>query len=324
MASRSDRRSLGALGIAVLALLVERPMHPYEMFQTLLQRGEDRLLKVRPGSLYHTVDRLAHAGLVHAAGTDREGNRPERTTYEITVAGRGALSDRIAEILGTPDREYPLFPVALAEAHNLPADDVVGLLRKRIAAREADIAELDRVRGSRTDRGSAAGVLVRDRVPASARRRRAGVARPSWWARSTPARCRGWPNTSTACTDTPKTSPERRTEHDDRTQPVAALWALCIGFFMILVDTTIVSVANPAIMAALHTDLNTVVWVTSAYLLAYAVPLLITGRLGDRFGPKNIYLVGLTVFTLASLWCGLSGTSRCSSSPARCRASAPR
>jgi EmrB/QacA subfamily drug resistance transporter len=49
-----------------------------------------------------------------------------------------------------------------------------------------------------------------------------------------------------------------------------------------------------------------VVWVTSAYLLAYAVPVLITGRLGDRFGPKNLYLIGLTVFTLASLWCGLT------------------
>ena len=80
---------------------------------------------------------------------------------------------------------------------------------------------------------------------------------------------------------------------------------------MILVDTTIVSVANPAIKAALDPDTNNldnVVWVTSAYLLAYAVPLLITGRLGDRFGPKNIYLIGLSVFTLASLWCGLSGT----------------
>ena len=143
MTSRSDRRSLGALGIAVLALLNERPMHPYEMFQTLLQRGEDRILKVRPGSLYHTVDRLEHAGMVHAAGTEREGNRPERTTYEITSAGRSALTERIAEILGTPDREYPLFPVALAEAHNLPAGDVVGRLRKRIAARETDIAELD-------------------------------------------------------------------------------------------------------------------------------------------------------------------------------------
>ncbi|WP_248146239.1 DHA2 family efflux MFS transporter permease subunit [Microbacterium aoyamense] len=93
--------------------------------------------------------------------------------------------------------------------------------------------------------------------------------------------------------------------------PWPALWALVIGFFMILVDTTIVSVANPAIKAALDpntNNLDNVVWVTSAYLLAYAVPLLITGRLGDRFGPKRIYLVGLVIFTAASLWCGFSGT----------------
>ena len=60
-------------------------------------------------------------------------------------------------------------------------------------------------------------------------------------------------------------------------------------------------------MEGLNTDINAVIWVTSAYLLAYAVPLLITGRLGDRFGPKNLYLTGLVVFTLASLWCGLAG-----------------
>ena len=86
----------------------------------------------------------------------------------------------------------------------------------------------------------------------------------------------------------------------------AALWALVIGFFMILVDSTIVSTAMPAIMRGLGTDINGVVWVNSSYLLAFAVPLLITGRLGDRFGPKNMYLVGLSVFTLASLWCGLA------------------
>jgi EmrB/QacA subfamily drug resistance transporter len=97
----------------------------------------------------------------------------------------------------------------------------------------------------------------------------------------------------------------------DPARPVSAwpaLWALVLGFFMILVDATIVSVATPAIMQDLGADVNAVVWVTSAYLLAYAVPLLVTGRLGDRFGPKRVYLAGLTVFTLASLWCGLTGS----------------
>jgi EmrB/QacA subfamily drug resistance transporter len=89
--------------------------------------------------------------------------------------------------------------------------------------------------------------------------------------------------------------------------PWHALWALVVGFFMILVDATIVSVATPAIMRDLGADVTAVVWVTSAYLLAYAVPLLITGRLGDRFGPKQVYSVGLVIFTLASLWCGLTG-----------------
>ncbi len=89
-------------------------------------------------------------------------------------------------------------------------------------------------------------------------------------------------------------------------KPWAALWSLVIGFFMILIDSTIVSVANPRIMEGLGADINSVIWVTSAYLLAHAVPLLITGRLGDRFGPKKLYLLGLVVFTLASLWCGLA------------------
>jgi EmrB/QacA subfamily drug resistance transporter len=90
-------------------------------------------------------------------------------------------------------------------------------------------------------------------------------------------------------------------------KPWPALWALVLGFFMIMVDTTIVYVATPAIMVGLHTDINSVVWVTSAYLLAYAVPLLITGRLGDRFGPKILYLAGLVIFTLSSAWSGLAG-----------------
>src|SRR5262249_55012690 len=75
-----------------------------------------------------------------------------------------------------------------------------------------------------------------------------------------------------------------------------------------LVDVTIVFVAYPTIMAGLNARYDSVIWVTSAYLLAYAVPLLVAGRLGDRVGPKNLYLIGLAVFTVASFGCGLSRT----------------
>ena len=84
--------------------------------------------------------------------------------------------------------------------------------------------------------------------------------------------------------------------------------ALCIGFFMILLDQTIVTVATPAIQKDLGADYGQIVWITSVYLLCFAVPLLVTGRLGDRWGPKRLYIAGMTLFTVASLWCGLAGS----------------
>jgi MFS family permease len=70
------------------------------------------------------------------------------------------------------------------------------------------------------------------------------------------------------------------------TRPWRALWAMLVGFFMTLIDWTAASVANPPIMAALHTDYDSAIWVTSAYLLAFAVPLLVAGRLGDKSGRR--------------------------------------
>jgi len=75
---------------------------------------------------------------------------------------------------------------------------------------------------------------------------------------------------------------------------------------MILVDGNIVTIALPHMLQDLDASLSAGMWVTSAYLLAYAVPLLITGRMGDRFGQKNLYMIGMAIFTLASLWCGLA------------------
>lgn len=77
---------------------------------------------------------------------------------------------------------------------------------------------------------------------------------------------------------------------------------------MILLDQTIVAVATPDLQTELGASLNQVVWVTSIYLLFFAVPLLVTGRLGDRYGQRNIYLIGMVIFTISSLACGLSPT----------------
>ncbi|MCG7287239.1 PadR family transcriptional regulator [Cellulomonas sp. ACRRI] len=134
--------SLTPLAVAVLALLVERPLHPYEMHQVLLHRATDRIVKVRPGSLYHSVDRLHRDGLVRAVGTERAGNRPERTTYEITPAGRDALTEQLAAMIAAPVNEYPRLPLALAEAHNLPRATVLTLLRDRRARLAAELDDL--------------------------------------------------------------------------------------------------------------------------------------------------------------------------------------
>src|SRR3954453_13948066 len=116
--------SLNPLAVSALALLAERPMHPYEMYQLMLQRRDDRLVKVRPGSLYHTIDRLTREGLAEAIGTDREGNRPERTTYRITDRGRDAPSAPLAAMLRAPAEEHPQLALALSQAHHLQKQDV--------------------------------------------------------------------------------------------------------------------------------------------------------------------------------------------------------
>jgi DNA-binding PadR family transcriptional regulator len=135
--------SLTPLAISALALLNERSMHPYEMYQLLLERHEDRIVRVTPGSLYRTVDRLTADGLAEATGTGREGNRPERTTYAITDTGRTALVSRIREILRQPVNEFPTFALALAEAHNAPASAVCADLRDHLAVIERELSDLD-------------------------------------------------------------------------------------------------------------------------------------------------------------------------------------
>ncbi|CAM3045236.1 PadR family transcriptional regulator [Tsukamurella hominis] len=135
-------RALTPLAIAALALLTERDMHPYEMFTTMTERREDLVVKLRAGSLYHSVNRLADDGLVTEIGTDRDGNRPERTTYAITAAGRERLQDTVADLIAEPAEEYPSFPLAVSEAHNLDRDRVRALFTARLSRLDADVAAM--------------------------------------------------------------------------------------------------------------------------------------------------------------------------------------
>lgn len=128
---------LTPLGVMVLALLREGDMHPYEMIRLMRQRHEDRLVAITNGTMYHTVGRLVHAGLLTEVGIDRAGNRPERTTYTLTTEGRDAVADWVRREL--PRIDHPAeFRVALAESHNLDRGEVEDLLTARQASLTAE------------------------------------------------------------------------------------------------------------------------------------------------------------------------------------------
>lgn len=135
--------SLTPLAFAALGLLAESPMHPYEMFQTMLQRREDQNVKVRPGTLYHQIGRLVDLGYAEALGTAREGNRPERTTYAITDHGRTALEDGLRRMIAEPADEYPEFQLAVSHVDNLSAEDAATALRARARALRTEREQYD-------------------------------------------------------------------------------------------------------------------------------------------------------------------------------------
>ncbi|GAA0509097.1 PadR family transcriptional regulator [Paractinoplanes deccanensis] len=141
MASSEPRRS--TLGMVLLALLYEAPMHPYRMQQMIKERGQDQLVNVaQRNSVYQSLERLVRDGLARAGTTSREAGRPERTVYEITEAGAAMLRRWLTEMLPAPAREFPEFPAALAFLPVLPPAEVRGLLEKRIEAITAKAAEI--------------------------------------------------------------------------------------------------------------------------------------------------------------------------------------
>ncbi|MEU8259307.1 PadR family transcriptional regulator [Micromonospora sp. NPDC048999] len=103
------------LALAILGLLEDRPLHPYGMQQLIRQWGKDQVVNVgQRASLYKVINRLAEADLIRVRETTRDHQYPERTTYELTDAGRNMSRQWMSEILSTPRNEFPEFPAAVS------------------------------------------------------------------------------------------------------------------------------------------------------------------------------------------------------------------
>jgi DNA-binding PadR family transcriptional regulator len=127
------KQSSNPLALAVLVLLFERPMHPYEMAATLKIRNKEKSIKLRYGSLYTVIEALQEQGLIAVRETVREGRRPVRTIYELTAPGAERMRSWLRELLGTPVKEYPQFEAALSLLPAVPPDEAVALLETRLA-----------------------------------------------------------------------------------------------------------------------------------------------------------------------------------------------
>jgi len=122
------------LALAVLVCLYEKPMHPYEVAQTLRQRAKQESVRLNYGSLYAVVEVLEKKGFIKATGTVREGKRPQRTVYEITDVGAREMDDWMTELIGVPAKEYPAFMAGLSFIPSLEPDDALAALRARADA----------------------------------------------------------------------------------------------------------------------------------------------------------------------------------------------
>ncbi len=145
--------TLSPLALAILELLDERPMHPYEMASTMRERHHDMFIRLNFGTLYHTVEMLERNGWILPAEREKEGRRPERTTYTLTESGRGVLTSTLSELLKRPVREYPHFVAGLMFMHHLSAADAANNLKERADELDAHVNKLEHVLAELRERG---------------------------------------------------------------------------------------------------------------------------------------------------------------------------
>ncbi|MBP2471230.1 DNA-binding PadR family transcriptional regulator [Crossiella equi] len=137
----AKRKISNTLALALLGLLQERPMHPYEMATTLRERNKDTSFKVNSGSLYDTVQTLVRHGWIEPVETAREGRRPERTVYAHTGLGQQEFVRWVDELIRTPVAEYPKFMAAVSYLGALGPEGAAEALTARAAHLAASIEE---------------------------------------------------------------------------------------------------------------------------------------------------------------------------------------
>jgi len=136
------RNRSNPLALAVLVSLYEKPMHPYEIAQTLRLRAKHESVRLNYGSLYAVVDGLERRKLIAARETVRAGNRPPRTIYEITEDGSREMVDWLTEMIGVPAKEYPQFLAGLSFIPALTPEDALSAFQLRANTLELQLTQI--------------------------------------------------------------------------------------------------------------------------------------------------------------------------------------
>ncbi len=156
----------GLWELAVLALLRERPMHPYEILRVLKLRKKDDVLVLKRGSLYHAIRRLAAAKLIVEGETTREGLRPERTTYTLAPAGEAALTEALKALIATPRHEPSTFMGSLSFLVYLTPEEAIHCLERRVQELQREIGVFDERIGMATPKAGRINVVESEYVRA--------------------------------------------------------------------------------------------------------------------------------------------------------------
>ena len=149
--SSRKRRVANPLALAVMAELTTGPKHPYDMARRFKQTGKDRHIKYNHGSLYMVVEQLTKAGFIAKQKAVRDSQRPERTVYALTADGRREVEEWMRELVARPQREYPIFLVALSLLALISPGETVDLLGQRLTALAEEAEEIRKTVRSATE-----------------------------------------------------------------------------------------------------------------------------------------------------------------------------